>query len=390
MSLALQRVIILDRTPLSRERITSTLVSRGIEKNNIFSIHYVSDAQKILSDYDVSLIFIDHSEFSQDLVNMITLLKSTARFIDPFIVMLSTTTSRDEILYAAQNGVHYFIPKPFTQVKLTQCLNYYQEYHLDPYEQLIRKARYKLGEMEISEAEELLARALPYRDPPLEAIYLSGKCCEKKENFLQAIEQYKTCLEIDEWHHDSLVALLGGYTQQGLFVKAFGVGKSIVMRYPANHDAVSQVIRLAVMLKAFESVAVFHEAIKKEVPKNLTLMNYMGAGLFIGGKYFLTEGRTQEALHCFDVLVSSCAKFTKFLRNVIFLLVEFGLNDEAQIYFESFPELEENETLVLRFALGLKDVSNAAEIQAEFALLEGNPYASELNRVIEKRITELT
>jgi hypothetical protein len=67
------------------------------------------------------------------------------------------------------------------------------------------------------------------------------------------------------------------------------------------------------------------------------LMNYMGAGLFVAGKYLINNNDAEMAMKYFDNIAVSCSDFTKFTRATITLLVEKNRVDEAQKFLSRFP-----------------------------------------------------
>jgi hypothetical protein len=73
------------------------------------------------------------------------------------------------------------------------------------------------------------------------------------------------------------------------------------------------------------------------------LTNYIGAGLFISGKYLLNNGETEAAVQYFDNIAVSCSEYTKFLRAIITFLSERDMAKDAEKYLLRFPISAKNE-----------------------------------------------
>ena len=74
-----------------------------------------------------------------------------------------------------------------------------------------------------------------------------------------------------------------------------------------------------------------------------TLTNYMGAGLFVAGKFFLKNSDVKNGMLCFDHIAVSCSEFTKFTRATITFLVEVNRASDAHKYLSRFPAGSKND-----------------------------------------------
>jgi hypothetical protein len=67
------------------------------------------------------------------------------------------------------------------------------------------------------------------------------------------------------------------------------------------------------------------------------LVNYIGAGMYVSGKFFLKNNDVEAAMKFFDNITVSCAEYTKFMRAIITTLVQHDQGKVAEKYLSRFP-----------------------------------------------------
>jgi len=137
------------------------------------------------------------------------------------------------------------------------------------------------------------------------------------------------------------------------FHEAFQVVKKIAKYFPANPDRLTQIIRLTIITKNYEDMELYYEIFTQLEERNSEMTNYIGAGLFVAGKWYLLEGQLPKAMPLFEKIAVSCAEFSKFLRAIISLLVEHKQGQEAEKFISRFPagSMDQEDYLVSDFLL---------------------------------------
>src|SRR5690606_38254818 len=121
------------------------------------------------------------------------------------------------------------------------------------------------------------------------------------------------------------------------FEAAYEVVRKIARYFPANPARLGEIIRLAIKTNNVEDMGLYYEIYTSLEERAEVLTNYVGAGLFVGGKYYLRESKRDKALAYFDSIAVSCARFPKFIRAIITLLVENNMASDAEKYLLRFP-----------------------------------------------------
>jgi tetratricopeptide (TPR) repeat protein len=140
------------------------------------------------------------------------------------------------------------------------------------------------------------------------------------------------------------------------FHEAYQIVKKIAKYFPANPDRLSQIVRLAIRTGNYQDMQDYYEIFTSLEERLQILTNYIGAGMYIAGKYCLQSNDYQTAMQYFDNIAVSCSEFTKFLRAIITVLIQYGQPDDAEKFLSRFhPDTKDSEDyLVSDFLISSK------------------------------------
>jgi tetratricopeptide (TPR) repeat protein len=230
--------------------------------------------------------------------------------------------------------------------------------------ELIEKAKKFLKNKQLVEARELLKNAISLDQKPVLAHYYLGEVDALENKLNAAIKDYKTGLIYDSEHYKSLKSLFGAYNKTESYDDAYEVGKKLALTFPSTAEELEQLIHLTVRTKNFQDMTIFHELAKSVDPNDKILLNYIGSGLFVTGKYYLFHGMHNEALECFKKIVKTCPDFPKFVKGIIYTLIDNKILNEAEIFMDHIKKSEKDfkvcEFLIKREKL--KDTEKKIEI----------------------------
>ena len=101
--------------------LSSALTEKGY---NVCTANSIREGIKLLGEKP-DLILLDLKLPDGDGMNMLPVIKAKNR--ETFVVIISAYGSEDRMVDAEEKGVHSFIDKPFTEEKILQTLNQFQE-----------------------------------------------------------------------------------------------------------------------------------------------------------------------------------------------------------------------------------------------------------------------
>lgn len=169
------------------------------------------------------------------------------------------------------------------------------------------------------------------------ALFYIGQASYLKAHVLEAKGSYARGLSLNNIHYKCLVGLFEVLMKDNKLQEAYQVVKKIFKYFPANPDRLAQIVRLAIQTKNFEDMELYYEIFTSLDERNQDLVNYIGAGMYISGKYCLLNGKPDKALEFFDNVAVSCSEFTKFTRAKVTLLIEHGREYDAANLLGRFP-----------------------------------------------------
>jgi tetratricopeptide (TPR) repeat protein len=331
------QILIADKCIFSRKRLEGLLCQHGAKSENIFQCSNPTEAKEILSNQNVVIVFL---EFELDGFNAFDLrkmfYKDANRPIKRMFILTTSNGNKNLILKSSEEEMDFILLKPFDEnyfvSSFSELITRISE--KTSYMDLIQEAVILIAKNEFTTAREVLSRALKMDDKPVLAYYYLGKIDKIDHKFKAAIKNFSSGLSFDNTHYKTLKSLFEIYYKTESYEDAYEVGKKIAFNFPSTPEELENIIRLTVMTKNFQEMTIFHEMAKASESKDLLLLNYIGSGLYVTGKYYLFLGMTSQALECYERLANTCLDQPKFICAIIHSLIDTDHITEAEKFLD--------------------------------------------------------
>lgn len=332
-------ILVVDKNPGSRNRLLKIVSDLGAKRHMIHTAGALSEATQIISEKKISLVLSDYmiaggSGF--DLFKMVREQQKTNKKL--CLVLVTSNISQTAVAKAAEEDVDSFIIKPYTLQSIHENLISTIVAKIQPSEYMLKidEGKNYIQKGELDKASEILKGACALHPKPALALFYLGQVEYMKKYLSKAEGSYQEGLSFNTIHFKCLVGLFELFLKENKFDEAYGIVRKISKYFPANPDRLTQIIRLAVQTNNFRDMQSYYEIFTTLDERSPALVNYIGAGLFISGKYLIKNNETEAALMLFDSIAVSCSEFTKFLRAIIGLLVEHNQASEAEKFLRRF------------------------------------------------------
>lgn len=349
--LAENEVLIVDKNPSSRNRLLKTIYDLSSERHMIHTCGNLSEAQEIIESKNIGLVLSDYfigggSGF--DLFKIIR--ESNPANKNLCLVLVTSNISQSAVAKAAEEDVDSFIIKPYTIQSIQENLLTTIVAKIKPSEYMLKIEESKnlitLGKYD--EAIKVLEEAMQLHPKPALALFYIGQAEYLKNHTDKASKSYNEGLDFNSIHYKCLIGLYELFMKHEKFSEAYQVVKKIAKFFPANPDRLSQIVRLAVITGNYRDMGMYYEIFTQLDVRLRVLTNYIGAGLYVSGKYFIQNNERELAMKYFDHIAVSCAEFSKFLRGVISVLIENNCAPEAEKFLGRFdPSMKEHEDYLI-------------------------------------------
>lgn len=333
-------ILIVDKNPRSRNRLFKTISDLGAKRHMIHTSSSLLEAEEIINSKRIGIVLSDYfitggSGF--DLFKMMREKKPETK--QTALILVTSNISQIAVAKAAEEDVDSFIIKPYTVQSIQESLISTIAAKAKPSEYVTRVEAGKelIKEGRFEEALDMFEAALPLHNQPALALFYMGQVQYMKKYEDKALGSYNKGLSHNAIHFKCLVGLYDIFLIQKKYPEAYQVVKKVAKIFPANPDRLTQVVRLAVQTKNFKDMQSYYEIFTSLDERSTLLTNYIGAGMFISGKYFLMNNEFDLAMQLFDNIAISCSNFTKFIRAMISLLVENGKAIDAIKFLARFP-----------------------------------------------------
>ena len=339
-------ILVVDKNPGSRSRLLKIVSDLGAKRHMIHTAGSLVEASDILDSKKITLVLSDYmiaggSGF--DLFKMIREQQPNNKKL--CLVLVTSNISQTAVAKAAEEDVDSFIIKPYTLQSIHENLISTIMAKIQPseYVQKIDAAKKHIQAGELNEAETLLKAAMNLNPKPALALFYLGQVEYMRKFVDKAQGSYQEGLSFNTIHFKCLVGLYELFMKDNKFMEAYAIVKKISKYFPANPDRLTQIVRLAIRTENFRDMQFYYEVFTSLDERPAVLINYIGAGLFISGKYLHNNGETETAIQYFDNIAVSCSEYTKFLRAIISFLSESDKAKEAEKYLSRFPASAKND-----------------------------------------------
>ncbi len=336
-----RRILIVDVDHSSKNRLASSLTKIGCPKDNIFLCSDASQALDIGVKKSIGIIISsDEIGLSGPYELFKELRQKLSKMHQATCILIASNLSQSLVAKAAEEGVDSIILRPYTMNLLIDNLNDLVEKKVNPSTYLsgIKESEKLIENEEFSKASSILFDLIAKEKNPSLAHYYSGLIKEKLGEIPEAIKHFEEASKKNKFHIKSLDALFNAYKKDGSHLKAYSMGKDLLLYFPDNVMRFNDVIRLAIITKAYDDFRFIYDSFKKLKNKDSSIVKFLCSGLFISGKFYLYKGNDSEAKKFFDMIAESFSAHSKFLKVIIETLVEFGKYNEAINYLGFFSD----------------------------------------------------
>lgn len=344
-------VLIVDKNSSSRSRLLKVMVDLGTKRNMIHTAGTMSEATEIMQANKIGLVLSDYfvgggSGF--DLFKVVREKFSNNKNL--CLILVTSNISQTAVAKAAEEDVDSFIIKPYTMQSIQENLisTISAKIKPSPYIVKIEKGKEAMAKGQYAEACKIFEEAIPLHSRPSLAMFYYGQAQYLMTDKEQAKNKYNKGLSFNSIHYKCLLGLFDIFMKDQKHEEAYQVVKKIAKYFPANHERIGQIIRLAIITKNYEDMESYYEIFTQLEERNSQMVNYVGAGMFVAGKWYLMEGRASMAMKVFDKIAVSCSEFTKFLRAIVTVLIEHGKTEDASKFMSRFQagSLDDEDFLV--------------------------------------------
>ncbi|MBA2403404.1 MAG: response regulator [Bdellovibrionales bacterium] len=350
-------ILVVDKNPGSRNRLLKIVCDLGAKRHMVHTASGLVEATNVLQEKKISLVLSDYMVAGGSGFDLFKMLREQQPNNKKLcLVLVTSNISQTAVAKAAEEDVDSFIIKPYTLQSIQENLISTVVAKIQPTEYLLKIEEGKkfIQAGDLDNATNVLKEAMALNTKPALALFYIGQIEYMRKYTEEAKGSYQEGLSFNTIHFKCLVGLYELFLREMKFVEAYQVVKKISKYFPANPDRLSQIIRLAIQTKNYKDMQFYYEIFISLEERSSLLMNYMGAGLFVSGKFLLANNDSPTALQYFDNIAVSCSDFTKFTRATITILVEHKRFDEAQKYMARFPSgsKEDEDYIVSDYLLG--------------------------------------
>ncbi len=356
-------VLIVDKNPGSRNRLLKIMYDLGAKRHMIHTAGSLGEAEQILNTKKIRIVLSDYfiaggSGF--DLFKMLREKQPQSK--NNIFILVTSNISQTAVAKAAEEDVDSFVIKPYTIQSIQENLISTIAAKVQPSEYIIKieEGKVLMDQSKYSEAIDVFKIATGLHQKPALAMFYIGQAEYFRNYINEAKGSYNRGLSFNNIHFKCLVGLYDLFMKEDHFHEAYQVVKKVARYFPANPDRLTQIVRLAIKTENFQDMQFYYEIFTSLEERNSVLVNYIGAGMYISGKHSLINRDTESALQYFDNIAVSCSEFTKFVRAMITLLIEYDKADEAMKYISRFPAGSDNDEdfLVSDYLLNSKKAVN--------------------------------
>lgn len=333
-------ILVVDKNPGSRNRLLKIVCDMGAKRHMVHTASGLVEATNVLKEKKITLVLSDYMVTGGSGFDLFKMLREQQpQNKNLCLVLVTSNISQTAVAKAAEEDVDSFIIKPYTLQSIQENLMATILAKIQPSAYMIKidEAKKFINGGDLDKATGILNEAMKLNTKPSLALFYLGQIEYMRKYVDEAQDSYQEGLSFSTIHFKCLVGLYELFLREMKFVEAYQIVKKISKYFPANPDRLSQIIRLAIKTENYKDMQFYYDIFISLEERPSILMNYMGAGLFVSGKYLLVNNDAATAIQYFDNIAVSCSEFTKFTRATITFLVENKRAEDAQKYLSRFP-----------------------------------------------------
>lgn len=333
-------VLVVDKNSSSRSRLLKIMSDLGCKRHMIHTAGNLTEAADLLQTKNIGVVLSDYfigggSGF--DLFKMVR--EKFPEKKELCLILVTANISQTAVAKAAEEDVDSFVIKPYTVQSIQENLisTIASKVKPEPYIVKIEEGKELLKAQKYAEAQVTFTEALTLHSKPALALFYIGQVEYILRSLNNAEGSYSKGLAFNSIHYKCLVGLYDMFKEQEKWNEAYHVVKKVAKYFPANPDRLAEIVRLAIRTQNYDDMQMYYEIFTSLDERTEGMINYIGAGMFITGKFKLQTSAVDEAIKYFDNIAVSCSEFAKFTRATIITLIEFGHIDAAEKYISRFP-----------------------------------------------------
>lgn len=339
-------VLVVDKNAGSRNRLLKIVVDLGAKRALVHTAGSLLEATTILNEKKISLVLSDYFISGGSGFDLFKLIREQQPNNKKLcLVLVTSNISQTAVAKAAEEDVDSFIIKPYTLQSIHENLTSTIMAKIQPSEYMVKidLGKKHIQDGKLDEAMAVLKLASTLHSKPALALFYMGQVEYMRKYADKATGQYQEGLSFNTIHFKCLVGLFDLFMKENKFTEAYQIVKKISKYFPANPERLAQIIRLAIRTENYKDMQFYYEIFTSLEERSSLLVNYIGAGLFVSGKYLLQNHDSEIAMQYFDNIAVSCSEYTKFLRASIVLLAENDRPKDAEKYLTRFPIAAKND-----------------------------------------------
>jgi CheY-like chemotaxis protein len=338
-------ILVVDKNPTSRSRLIKIMSDLGSKRHMIHSVGTFKEAIDIINEKNIGVVLSDYFIGGGSGFDLFKLAREKNPAKKICLILVTSDLNQSTVAKAAEEDVDSYVIKPFTVESIQENLVNTIADKVKPskYIVTIEEGKELIAQGKYDEAIAKLQEALPMSKKPALAMFYIGQAEFLKQITDQAQGSYKKGLSYNNIHFKCLSGLFDLLMSRNQYVEAYDVVKKVAKYFPASPDRLQQVIRLAVQTNNFKDMHSYYELFTSLDERSNATINYIGAGLYVSGKYFMLNNAKDEALKLFEAIGVSCSIFTKYPRAIITVLVENNLVNEAEKFLSRFDPASRSE-----------------------------------------------
>jgi CheY-like chemotaxis protein len=340
-----EKILIVDRSKSSLERISRTLVDMGAKQTKIACISSITQAKKYFEENKPRLVISDYYLNGGIGFDLLVLLRECQDpSFHPVFVLITNNMSQSIVAKAAEYEIDSYLLKPYTlntlKAKLIDSIQ--AKVYPSDYLKLIFKAKEYIEAREYEIAEAKLNEAIGLEEKPVLAMYYLGmmnKICKRNQ---PAVDKYEEGLSINSLHFRCQRGMFEIFMQEELYDSAYQILKRLNYYYPNSSTRLIQAIRLCIKTQSFRDIDEFYKYFELLDYRDENLIKAISSGLFISGKYFIMRSDVSKGVELFRKVVSACEDTSRFHREIIETLYKYNYINYFNEFFDLFPRAKKH------------------------------------------------
>lgn len=359
-------VLIVDKNPSSRTRLQKIMVDLGAKRHMIHSASSLAEAEGFISEKNIGIILSDYFISGGSGFELFKLIREKNPTRKTCNILVTSNISQTTVAKAAEEDVDSFVIKPYTVESIQENLltTIVNKVKPSQYMVTIEEGKALMLARKFDEAMTKLQFALTLHPKPALALFYQGQAAYLRSLTEEAQGSYKKGLALNNIHFKCLVGLFDILMEDQKFDDAYQVVKKIAKYFPSNEERLAQIIRLAIQTNNYQDMGNYYEIFTNLEERTTGMVNYIGAGLYVSGKYFLKSKQTNQALVYFENVAISCSEYIKFSRAIISTLVEHKMADDAEKFLKRFSPgtKDQPDYLISDFLVSMVKNPDAAKV----------------------------